>query len=151
MENALIKIDFGVQGQTLQDVSMNPDKYPVEIVAAYIDAVNMVNQQLREAKIQLEANLLKRMDDDNATKMIFKSIDGRELVATRKKGAVKCDAKDADEIVKAHGFDPLTIGKYEFKPSWSKANEAWKLGGDLQVLIDDLFKEGRESITITEK
>ncbi|MFA5423950.1 MAG: hypothetical protein WC374_08850 [Phycisphaerae bacterium] len=151
MENALVKINFGIEGQTLQDVAMNPDNYPEEIVAAYMDAVNMVNQQLREAKIQLEANILKRMTNDNATKMIFKSIDGCELVATRKKGAVKCEARDADEVMKQHGFQPGMIGDYKFVPSWSKAKEASKLGGDIQVLIDDMFKEQKESITITEK
>jgi hypothetical protein len=151
MENALVKIDFGVQGQTLMDVCMNPDSYPEEIVAAYMDAVVSVSQQIREARVMLEANLLKRMNADNATKMMFKSIDGRELVATKKKGAVKCESKDADEIVKSHGFQPGMIGDYKFSPSWSKAREARKLGGDIQVIIDDLFKEQKESITISEK
>lgn len=149
--NALLTIDFGVQGQTLADVMMNPDNYPDEILAAYVDVTIAMSAQIREARTIIEANLLKRMNDDNATKMMFKGIDGRDLVATRKKGAVKCEAKDADEQVKAHGFDPLMIGDYKFSPSWSKAKEARKLGGDMQIIIDDMFKEGRESITITEK
>ena len=149
--NDLMQLNFGVQGQTLQDVAMNPGNYPVEILAAYIDATGEVTRQIREAKIMLEANLLKRMESDNATKLMFKSVDGRDLIATRKKGAVKCEVKDADEVVKSHGFDPIQIGDYKFSPSWSKAKEARKLGGDIQLIIDEMFKEQRESITITEK
>ena len=149
--NDLLSIDFGVQGQTLKDVMMNPEKYPVEIQAAYYDAIKAAKAQLREAEQILEEHILKVMADDNATKLIFKGVDGRELVATKKKGAVKCEAKDADKIMKQHGFQEGMIGSYEFKTSWSKAKEARKLGGDIQVIIDDLFKEGKETITIDEK
>lgn len=148
--NDLMQLDFG-RGITLQDVTMNPDKYEPEVQAAFFDAVKSVQAQLREAQQILEAHLLKTMTDENATKLIFKSMGGQELVATRKKGAVKCDAKNADEIIKAAGHDPLAIGTYEYKPSWTKAKEHRKLGGDIQVIIDDLFKEGKESISITEK
>lgn len=147
----LLSIDFGIKGQTLQDVMMNPDKYPPEIIAAYADAVQAVSGQIREARTILEAHLLNKMVEDNATKLIFKSIDGRELIATKKSGQVKCEKKNIDEIFKSAGFDPLTIGNYKFDPSWTKAKEIRKLGGDLQKLIDELFIKGRDSITITEK
>jgi hypothetical protein len=148
--NALLSVDFGVEGQTLQDVIMNPDKYPIELQAAYMDVVNSMSKQIREAKKILEAHIRKQMADDNATKLLFKSIDGRELWATLKKGSMECEAKNADEIMKEHGFQPTVIGNYEFKPSWTKAKEVRKQGGDIQVVIDDLFKESKESIIISD-
>jgi hypothetical protein len=149
--NDLLAIDFGVQGQSLKDVMMHPQEFPDEILAAYIDVTMAMSAQLREAKIIIEANLLKRMETDNATKMNFKSIDGRELVATRKSGAMRCEAKDVDGIMKAHGFQPTVIGNYEFKPSWQKAKEVRKQGGDIQLVIDEIFKAQKESIFISEK
>lgn len=147
--NEIMNIEIG--GITLRDVAMSPEKYPDEILAAYIDVSKSMTAQIREAQQIMEANLLKRMDDENATKLVFKNLDGAEMMATRKKGSVKCEAKNADEIMKANGFDPLAIGEYKFSPSWTKAKEARKLGGEMQVVIDDLFKEGRESIMIGEK
>lgn len=149
--NDLLQLNFGATGATLQDVAMNPNAYPAEIRGAYLDVIKAMKSQLREVEQIIEAHLLSEMVHDNATKMVFKSIDGRDMVATRKKGSVQCKEKDADERYKSEGFDPLEIGNYEFKASWTKAKEARKLGGDKQLIIDELFKEQKESIVITEK
>jgi hypothetical protein len=149
--NDLLQLNFGATGATLQDVAMKPEAYPAEIKGAYLDVIKAMKSQLREVEQIIEAHLLTEMVHDNATKMVFKSIDGRDMVATRKKGAVKCESKDADEQYKASGFNPLEIGDYKFSPSWTKAKEARKLGGDKQLIIDEMFKESKESITITEK
>ena len=146
----LMQFDFG-KGITLQEVTMNPEKYDPEVQASFFDAVKAVRAQLREAEMILEAHILDNMNKDNATKLIFKGMDGRELVATRKKGADRCGAKEADEIMKKNGFQPGMIGDYKFSPSWSKAKEARKLGGDIQLIIDEMFKESKETIVISEK
>lgn len=149
--NDLLSVDFGIKGQTLQDVIMRPENYPVEIVAAYMDAVLAVSAQIRQARMILEAHLLNKMADDNATKLIFKSITGLEMIATKKSGPIKCETKNADEVIKAAGFDPLTIGNYKFDPSWTKAKEIRKLGGDIQKIIDELFIKKNDTISITQK
>ncbi len=148
--NDLLSIDFGIKGQTLKDVIMRPDNYPVEIVAAYMDAILAVSAQIREARIILEAHLLNKMAVEGATKLLFKSIDGRAMIATRKNGPVKCEIKNADEVIKDAGFDPLIIGNYKFDPSWTKAKEIRKLGGDIQKIVDELFIKKNDTISITQ-
>jgi len=38
-----------------------------------------------------------------------------------------------------------------YKPSWSKAKEARKLGGKKQKVIDEIFAEGKKTIKIEVK
>ena len=147
--DALYQVD--IAGEQVKKIVEHPDNYPDEMLAVAIDVVNNMARQIREAKLILEAHLVKRMKDENATKMPIIGLQGKEQVATRKKGSFKCDSKDADVIFQNYGFDPTSIGDYVFKPSWTKAKEARKLGGDMQLLIDEFFKEGKESITISDK
>jgi hypothetical protein len=58
--------------------------------------------------------------------------------------------KGGESKYAAAGFSPDEIGGYVFKPSWSKAKEARKLGGDKQLVIDEIFTEGKPSLTIEE-
>jgi len=139
-----------VNGVNLNDVIERPDAYPEEVLGAAIDVITDMSRQIREAKLRLEMHIIGKMKADNSTKLIFIGNDGNKKLITLKSGPVQCESKDGDMIYKRHGFDPLEIGEYIFKPSWSKAKEARKFGGDKQVVIDDLFKNGKESITISE-
>ena len=140
-----------VQGMDLAEVVKNPALFPEETVAAALDFIKRVAGQWYENKMRLENYLINEMEKENASKIIFVTTDGNEAVATLKAGTTKCDVRAADDIYKEQGFDPLEIGEYVFKPSWTKAKEARKFGGEKQLVIDELFKPGRASLTITEK
>jgi hypothetical protein len=131
----------------IADVIENPRGYPEEMVAATLDMIINLSRVLRESKVRLEGHLISMMKSENATKLKIIAFDKAERMVTLKAGQVKAD-KDADNIYKNNGFDPLEIGEYVFKPSWSKAKEARKLGGPKQTIIDEIFKQDDPSIEI---
>ena len=137
-----------VNGISLRDVINTPAEYNDEVLGAAIETLNEYSRQLREAKVRLEGHLAHSMKQDGATKLIFMSADGSQRKLTLNKGKMEAST-DADEIYKKHGFDPLEIGEYKYVASWSKAKEARKLGGEKQLVIDEIFKEGKEKLTIT--
>lgn len=130
----------------IMDIVEHADTLPEEVVAAALQYGRDMAASLREINMRLEGNLITRMKAENATKQIFKNAHGEEMVATLRKGSVKCDTKDADIQYKKFGFDPLEIGEYVFKPSWTKAKEAKKFGGEKSLVIDELFKESKDQI-----
>jgi|GEM_PF-1537982 len=144
----MLRVERTIQGLDIDDVICNPSAYEPEIVLAVIDSANDIARQVREVKMRLEGDILIRMKKEGATKWTFKDINGEERRATLKKGPMKCELKEADENYRMFGFDPLEIGEYVFKPSWSKAKEARKVGGEKQQIIDTMFVEGKESIFI---
>ena len=141
MNNAPAKIEYD-----LEFIAKNVRNLPEEVVCAALEYGKTKASQLREINTLLEGVIVEKMKADNATKMIFKNTSGQEMIATLKTGSVKCDSKDPDIIYQEQGFDPLEIGEYIFKPSWSKAKEARKLGGNKQIVIDNLFKPGKDTI-----
>jgi hypothetical protein len=145
----LQKIKVG--GIDVKKIAKNHSEYPEEVVAAAIEATKQIANQAYEIKKTLEFYLAKRLTDSNATKLPFINIDGVEMVVTLKSGKWDCKAKDVDEIYKKNGFDPIEIGKYVFKPSWTQAKEVRKLGGKKQELIDNFFKQDEPKIDIEEK
>lgn len=136
-----------VYGIDLREVINNPANFPDEVQAAAIDLITDWSRQIREAKVRLEGHLTATMKADNATKMVFISVSGEEKTATLGKGKMEA-CKAADKMYKKYGFPPEEIGEWEFKPSWSKAKEARKFGGDKQLVIDEIFQEGKEKLII---
>lgn len=139
-----------VNGVNINDVITRPEAYPEEVIGAAVDVIVEMSRQIREAEVRLKGHIIEKMKHDNATKLMFVSNDGGNKMITLKSGSMQCENKDADMVYKKHGFDPMEIGEYVFKPSWSKAKEARKFGGDKQLVIDELFKNGKQSITISE-
>lgn len=146
--NALLNISIGPA--ELRAICENPREYPEELLGAALTVVKDMQVQLREARVHVEGVLSERMQKENATKLPFRGVDGKDYMATLKSGAVECKNKVAADVYAAAGFDPREIGEYVFKPSWSKAKEARKFGGDKQLLIDELFKPGAPSLDIKE-
>jgi len=134
----------------LIDVIANPDKFPDEVIAASLDKVKSINSQLYEAKKILEGHLINNMEEDSATKLIFKNVKGEEMIATLKSGPMK-SIDGPDIYYKEKGFNPLEIGEYVFKPSWTKAKEARKFGAAKQDAIDVIFHQGEPSIELKKK
>ena len=148
MQNELLNISIGAD--TLRAICDNPSAYPEEMISAAIVVVKDMASQIREARTHLEGVLIEKMKTENATKLKFIGVDGRDYTATMKAGSMECDDKSADVTYQNEGFDPLEIGSYVFKPSWSKAKEVRKLGGNKQLLIDEFFKPGKPSVDIKE-
>lgn len=139
-----IKIDDNVD---IHDIVARPDAYPEEILGAAFDTLKKMNSELYSMQKTIELNLITRMHRDQATKMVFKSGD-KTKCATLLKGKMECKIKTADFIYKQAGFDPLSIGEYEFKPKWSLAKEMRKLGGKQQKIIDEIFIEGNPTLKV---
>ena len=129
-------------------IATNPGNYPEEVLCVAIDVIRDMSAQIYEAKKRIEGHIIKKMQLDNATKQSFRGTDGKEKMATLKFGSMKCKNKEANIIYRDSGFDPKEIGEYVFKPSWSKAKEARKFGGEKQLIIDELFKQGNTTIEI---
>ena len=146
--NNLINVNIGPA--ELRDICVNPADYPEELLGAALTVVKDMQVQLREARVHVEGVLSERMQKENATKLPFRGADGKDYMATLKSGAVECKDKAAADTYAAAGFKPEEIGEYVFKPSWAKAKEARKLGGEKQLLIDELFKPGAPSLDIKE-
>lgn len=142
-----------IQGMTINEICASPDLYPEEVVAAAFDALNTIKKQIRENEISLSANMIRRMREDNATKIPFVNVRGEKKFLTLKKGAMKLNPaiKDYEEYIKQHGMFPEMIGEYKFVPhAWGKCKETRKMGGDLQLIIDEIYIEGQPSITVTD-
>ena len=133
------KDDYQIDGMLA-----NPGNYPEEVVGAAIEFMQSASREINEKKRILEQNLVSRMEKDEATKMVILDYQGNERVVTLMSGKVDCKAKNADEVYREKGFDPLEIGEFVYKPSWSKAKQARKIGGEKKKVIDNLFKAGNK-------
>ncbi|GEM_PF-3226074 len=136
---------------TLDDLGSAPNDYPEEAVAAGFDVIRQMEGKLKEYKQNITGNLLRRMDQDNATKLIFLDVKGNKKTLTVKKGAMKLNSaiKNPEEYIKKSGFEPEMLGSYKFVPfTWGEIKEVRKQGGELQVLCDELYKEGQPSLTV---
>lgn len=127
-----------------------PGDYPEEVVGAALDWITDVSRQVYEIKKRLDGNLVMRMSQENATKMGIVDINGNRKIMTLKPGAIGCKHKTPDLEYERHGFDPAEIGALVYKPIWSLAKEARKVGGDKQLVIDELFQPGNSRIEIKE-
>ena len=141
------ELSLKIAGVGIQDIIQKPNDFPEEVVAVSLDAIRRIRSKLYEPQVLLENNLITRMEKDNSTKLLLKDGDN-ERVGTLKSGKMECKEKDVDITYKDAGFDPLEIGKYIFKPEWSKAKEARKYGGSKKEIIEKVFKEGKKSIEI---
>ena len=142
--NEIMSIDIS------SDIVKHPENYSDEMVAAATLNIKEIINQAYEAKKRLENHIIKRMDEDDATKLYFNDSTGRELVATLRSGSVECKEKNIDQIFEQIGFQPIEIGDYVFKPSWTKAKEAAKVGGEKKILIEKYFKSGEKKLVIDE-
>lgn len=136
---------------TLAELGNNPNTYPEEVVAAGFDVIKELEAQLRIYKQNMTANMIHRMNKDNATKLKFINTKGEERTLTLKKGSMKLntDIKDYDKYIEKAGFVPEMLGKMIFQPfPWKEMKEIRKQGGELQVLVDEIYKEGQPSLTI---
>ena len=136
---------------TLTELGTNPNTYPEEVVAAGLDVIQVMEAQLRFYKQNMTANMIHRMNNDNATKLKFVNTQGEEKTLTLKKGSMKLnkDIKDYDKYIEKAGYVPEMLGKMIFQPyPWKEMKEIRKQGGELQVLIDEIYKEGQPSLTV---
>ena len=136
---------------TLHELGNNPNTYPEEVVAAGLDVIKNMEAQLREYKQNMTANMIHRMNNDNATKLKFINTKGEEKTLTLKKGSMKLNTniKDYDKYIEKAGYVPEMLGKMIFQPfPWKEMKEIRKQGGELQVLIDEIYKEGQQSLTV---
>lgn len=140
------EIQLTIADISIEDIVKHPDNYPDELIGVSIDALKRIKKDIYEAMLILENHLVNKMTEDEATKMMFKDIDGNPQIITIKAGKTECKEKNADLIYKKAGFDPLEIGTFKFKPSWSKAKEARKFGGYKKEIIDQLFVEGKRGL-----
>ncbi|MGD8305181.1 MAG: hypothetical protein PVF17_00880 [Ignavibacteria bacterium] len=141
-------IDFGIGRINVFDVAENPDKYPEEIKNAVYDVLSKMSNQISAHKRNLKENIIITMKRDGATKSFFKDIKGEKRTVTLKKGTTKCVVKNADEVYENAGFDSSEIGEKIYRPLWSKAKEARKVGGKKQEVIDKIFIEGNPDLEI---
>lgn len=146
--NELLNVNIGPA--QLRAICENPREYPEELLGAAILVVKDMDAQLREARALVEGVLLEKMRGENASKLQFRGLDGNEYRVTVKSGPMECKDKNAADKFMAAGFPAEEIGEFVFKPSWSKAKEARKFGGEKQLIIDELFKAGAPSIDIKE-
>jgi hypothetical protein len=145
--NALAEVKLSQE--TLKDIAERPGEYPIEMVGAALDVISEMSRQLYEAKTRLSGHILSDMVAENATKMQIVGQDGERKVITLKKGKMDME-RGAESKYAAAGFPLDEIGEYVFKPSWTKAKEQRKLGGVKQLVIDEIFTEGKPSLTIEE-
>jgi len=131
----------------MQDIVERPQDYPIELVGACLDVIIEMSRQVRDAKLRIEGHIIADMTAENATKFDIVGHDGVKKVLTIKSGSMQ-GAKDADMRYREAGFDPSEIGEMVFKPSWSKAKEARKRGGDKQAVIDQIFKAGTSRLEV---
>ena len=140
-----------IQNVTLATIGSDPNTYPEEVVCAAMDTIIEMERVLRMYKQNMTANLIGRMRKDNATKIQFISTTGAERIATLKAGTKKLNPaiKDTEEYIKSQGFDPMQFGEYKFVPAgWSVFKEKRKLGGNVQLMCDELYIEGTPGIDI---
>ena len=144
-------IQIQIQNVTLAEIGTNPNTYPEEVVAAGFEVIKDMEAQLKFYKQNITANIISRMSHDNATKLKFINTRGEERTLTLKKGSMKLnpDIKDPALFITRAGFDPSMLGElvYQVHP-WNKIKEIRKQGGDIQILCDELYKEGQPGLTI---
>lgn len=140
-----------IQNVTLATIGSDPNTYPEEVVCAAMDTIIEMERVLRMYKQNMTANLIGRMRKDNATKIVFISTTGAERIATLKPGTKKLNPaiKDPEEFIRRGNFPPEQFGEYKFVPyGWSVIKEKRKLGGDVQLMCDELYVEGTPGIDI---
>ena len=140
-----------VQGVTLRDMASNPTQYNDETLAAGIEVIKRIEAQTREMKAAISAVLIGKMQEDNATKLLFLDVDGAERTATLKTPPKEINKKigDVSLFVEQNGFKPEMFGNYEYVPhKWSVIKELRKQGGNVQLVCDELYVDGKPSIDI---
>ncbi len=138
-----------IQNDDLDNLAKNAKDLPEEVLGVSIEQLSQAISVLVEYKRTFEYNLIKKMEDDQATKMKFQNHSGAMKTATLVKGSMNA-VKDAFDLYKQSGFDPGEIGDMVFKPKWSKAKEAAKLGRAKSDIINKIFYEGKKFIKIVE-
>lgn len=142
------------EGLTIDYIKANANNLPEEVVGAGLDVLKNIKAQIRDAELTMSASLIRRMREENATKLPFIGVDGKEKVLTVKKGAMKLNPaiKNWEDYITQAGFAPEMFGQYKFSPDpWNVAKEKRKVGGNTQLLCDEMYIEGQPSITIEEK
>ena len=142
------------EGLTLIDIARNPDSFPEEVIGAGLDVLKEFKAQIRDFEQTMTANIIRRMQTENATKLPFIGVDGREKILTVKKGAMKLNPaiKNWEDYITQAGFTPDMLGEYKFSPlGWKDIKEIRKQGGNIQLLCDEMYREGQPSIVIEEK
>ena len=136
--------------ENLMEIIEHIDDYPIEVKAVALDVLREMSSQIKDKQNYVETKIIIEMQKDNATKEVFKGNDGVNKTLTLKSGFMRPELKP-DEVVSMWtkaGFDVNDIGTFEFKPSWSKAKNQRKFGGDKQLVIDEIFKQGPPSLKI---
>ncbi len=146
------ELQIPIEGNlTLHELGNNPNTFPEEVCAAGLDVIKVLEAQIKFYKQNITANMIQRMNNDNATKLKFINTRGEEKTLTLKNGSMKLntDIKDYDKYIEKAGYVPEMLGKMIFQPfPWKEMKEIRKQGGELQVLVDELYKEGQSSLTI---
>ena len=140
-----------VNNITLKEIGTNPDAYQEEVVCAALDTMQNVERTLKFFKQNIIANIHRRMQQNNATKIIFINEKREKKTATLKAATPKLNPviRNPEEYIRLSGFEPGQLGEYKYTPySWGKIKEIRKLGGELQVLCDELYAPGQPGIDI---
>lgn len=142
---------YTVENVTLEDIGNDPNTYPEEVIGAALDVMINMERRIRELKGNMTANILARMQKDNATKLLFCDTKGEEKTLTIKNATPKLNPaiKDVEAFIVKSGFAPAMLGEVKFVPyGWSVMKEKRKQGADIQLLIDELYVAGNPSIEI---
>lgn len=137
---------------TISEIVENIDNYPVEVKVVVYDVLEEMTRRIKEKREYVKEKLILEMRKENQTKELFISSDGKKKILSMREGTPVPvnDAKKTVEVWCKHGYLSEDIGEFTFKPSWSKAKEQRKFGGEKQLLIDELFRSISPVITIKE-
>jgi hypothetical protein len=143
-------IPFEIGGLEIKKIIENPSNFSDEEVWSTMDMIEEIKFQLRLNSERLKHDLIRRLENENATVFHYKNVKGKNRKGTLSQGTMKAE-KNIDLIYQQSGFDPLEIGDYEFRPSWAKAKKAMKVGGEKRKIIESKFKNTEKKLKIEDE
>jgi len=138
----------------VNDIVKCPDNYPTELKSVVLENLKLYSRQLYGHIQNLNFNLIKEMEIDEATKIQYINQNDETMFITLKNGSYECKLKpdEVERIIKDAGFDPIEFGEYSFKLyPWSQLKSKVKLGGAVKDLIEKLYLRGKKSLSISDK
>lgn len=134
----------------IEEVFETIDNCPLELKASIYELLVDMTRKLYDRKKFIEMKIISEMQKENATKEIFISRDGSKKTIILKTETPKPDKTLLSKWTDS-GFNISDLGEFEFRPSWSKAKEQRKFGGDKQKIIDEIFVGNVKKLIIQEE
>ena len=131
----------------IKDIAENPKNYPLPQVLTAYQTIASIGKECAFHKKQLNDYIMQDMRDKDAKKAVFCDAQGNEHTCAIKPGKIFA-IKDIEAKWKDAGFEPLEIGSYEFKASWTHAKALKSFGGEKSKLIDQLFEQTTATLEI---